>query len=139
MSCENFDERLDLSLAGVQECKSSSLSADVYSVSFKKCNTVYPIRIIRPFNKFKVNEQNQIKIVLEDINQNECILKNAVGDNPKRSGFRCALGHGSSFACEYCESKAVYITVTDRTGKKRVIWPGHPLQPMAHQEQKKKY
>lgn len=111
-----------MSLDGIQESKSSSLSADVYSISFKNCRTVYPIRIIRCINKFKVDEQEQLRYVLDDIKDNECILENAIGDNPKRSGcFRCALSSSASYACEYCVSKAVYMR---REGKKGYLtWP----------------
>ena len=121
--CPHFQKKLDFSLDGIQECKSSSLSADVYSVSFHGCRTVYPVRIIRPINKFKVDDQHHIRQVLDDINENECLLDTAVGDNPKRSRMRCALAHGSSNACEYCEGKAVYIT--DISGKKKgqLAWP----------------
>lgn len=34
-------------------------------------------------------------------------IEDIVGDNPKRSFFRDALNHASTFACEYCESAAV--------------------------------
>ena len=123
--CPNCQLVLDMSLDGIQECKSSLLSADVYTVSFANCRTVYPVKIIRPINKYKVNAQEHLRLVLDDINQNNCILKNAVGDNPKRSFFRCALGSSSSFACEYCIGKAVYIYVTDQNGKKKghLAWP----------------
>ena len=113
---------MDLSLDGIQECKSSSLSAEVYTVSFHQCRTVYPIRIIRPIHKFKIDEQKQIKIVLDDINNSECTLDTAVGDNPKRSTLHCALGSPSSNACEYCEVKAVYITDKDKK-KGHLAWP----------------
>ena len=107
---------------GVQESKSSSVSEDVYSVSFAGCRTVYPIKIVRPINKFKLDDQAQIKSVLDDINKNECQLENCICDNPKRSIFRCALSAGASFACEYCESKAEYYT---EPGKRRghLVWP----------------
>lgn len=120
--CPKYQPILDLSLDGIQECKSSSLSADVYSVSFKHCNTVYPIRIIRPINKFKVDDQLNIKEVIEDIHDANCILENVVGDNPKRSNFRCALCSSAAYACEYCESKAEYVT---DNGKKKghLAWP----------------
>ena len=120
--CRNHSTTLDMSLDGIQESKSSSLSADVFSVSFSKCRVVYPVRIIRPINKFKVDEQVQIKAVIDDINENGCIIETAIGDNPKRSNFRCALCFSATFACEYCESKAKYMK-KEGNKKGHLTWP----------------
>ena len=123
-TCRNFDHTLDLSLDGIQECKSSSLSADVFTVSFHGCRTVYPLKIIRPINKFKLNQQVYLKQVIDDIIDNDCLISAAIGDSPKRSFFRCALGCGSSFGCEYCESRAEYIVFKNKAGKKgHLAWP----------------
>ena len=125
-ACSEFHPILDLSVDGIQECKSSSLSADVYSVSFHGCRTVYPVMIIRPINKYKLNQQPYLKRVINDINDNDCLLHRAIGDNPKRSFFRCALGCGSYFGCEYCEVRAEYIVPKDKAGKKlrgHLAWP----------------
>ena len=127
-TCPQFNPVLDMSLDGIQESKSSALSVDVYTISFQNCRTVYPVKIIRPLNKYKVQEQKHLKLVIDDINNNNCLLKNAVGDNPKRSFFKCSLGSSSSFACEYCESKAAYICDKDNNGKKEVILLGQALQ-----------
>ena len=123
--CKNFHSSLDFSLDGIQECKSSSLSADVYTVSFSHCRSVYPIRIVRPINKFKMNDQEQLGSVINDINQCDCIIKNAIGDNPKRSCFRCGLSHAATFACEYCEGKVVHYKDPELGRNKRghLIWP----------------
>ena len=120
--CPRFNSNLDLSLDGVQECRSSSLSIDIFSVSFKCCRNVYPIRIIRPLNKFKVNDQDNIKLVLDDIFNNGCHLKNVVGDTPKRSNLRCGLCSGAAYACEYCESKAEYVKENGKR-KGHLAWP----------------
>ena len=125
-TCPHFHPEIDLSLDGVQECKSSSLSADIYSISFKKCRVVYPVKVIRPINKFKMDDQKIIKLILFDIYSNDCILKTCICDHPKRAIFRCGLSHGAIFACEYCESKAVYISGKDKNGKKikgHLTWP----------------
>lgn len=100
---------LQLSLDGVQESRSSSVSIDVYSISFHNCSKVYPIRLIRPTNRYKYDEQNQILAVIKDILGNSCIITAGIFDNPKRSIVRCALCHSSTYACEYCESKAVLV------------------------------
>lgn len=107
----------------------------MYGVSFHGCRTVYPIKIIRPINKFKINQQEHLKQVLDDITDNGCVLSAAVGDNPKRSFFRCALGSGSCYGCEYCEGKAEYIVCKDKNGnKKGDILLGHVQQLMELQE-----
>ena len=117
-ACGSYQPVIDFSLDGIQECKSSSLSADIYSISFKGCKTVYPIKIIRTFNKFKVDEKKILKEVIADFNLNILRINCCVCDNPKRSFIRYALSHGASFAYEYCESKAEYI-VSSAMHKKR--------------------
>lgn len=76
-------------------------------MTFNECNKVYPLRIIRPNNKYKYDEQLHIKEVLNDINKNSCYLYACVLDKPKRSTAKLTLGHSSSFACEYCEGQAI--------------------------------
>ena len=124
-SCPSFEPVLDFSLDGIQESKSSPVSADVYCVSFKGCKQVYPIRIVREMNKYKVNEQKMIKAVVDDINVCQCHLETVVGDNPKRSNLRCALCHSASFAYEYCESKAQYIRDAVLNNKGHLAWPSN--------------
>ena len=103
-------DTVQLSLDGIQESKSSSVTTDAYSITFKNCSKVYPIRLIRPTNKYKYNEQNQILNVITDIHESSCTISSVVSDNPKRSNCRCALCHSASYACEYCEACAVLIT-----------------------------
>ena len=43
--------------------------------------------------------------------KNRCFIKAFVGDNLKRAPARAALNHASSFACEYCYSKACTYTI----------------------------
>ena len=70
---------------------------------------MYPIRLIRPTNRFKYDEQNQIFEVITDILENSCVITDCICDNPKRAIVRCALSASSSYACEYCEAKAVLV------------------------------
>ena len=119
--CPHFDPILDLSLDGVQESKSSSSSVDIYTVSFNNCQNVYPVKIIKTMNKFKIDEQLELKKVISDINENQCIIRTCICDNPKRSFLKCVLCHSSSFACEYCISKAHYIKKKDKKG--HLAWP----------------
>lgn len=96
---------IQLSLDGVQEAKSSSSTTDAYSVQFINCRNVYPLFLIKPFNREKYNEQDILKTVFKDINSNNhIILDDVICDNPKRSIVRNALCHSSRYACEYCES-----------------------------------
>lgn len=67
------------------------------------------MRLIRPVNRYKYDEQEQILLVLNDINDNNCKISDVVCDNPKRSKFRCALCHNATYACEYCEAMAVLV------------------------------
>ena len=123
--CPSYQPVLDLSLDGIQESKSSSVSVDVFTVSFKGCRQVYPIRIIRPINKYKIDTQEQIKIIIQDIHESHCKINTAVGDNPKRSDFRCALCHSATVAYEYCEARAEYVTekIKDISKKGHLAWP----------------
>lgn len=117
---KDHGNEIQLSLDGVQESKSSSQSVDIFSVSFKNCHKVYPLRIIRPINKYKYDEQAQIKNVILDISACTCIISETILDNPKRATMRCALGHAATYACEYCEAQAVLLShsVEEATIKK---------------------
>ena len=76
-------------------------------MAFNHCRTVYPLRIIRPCQRYKYDEQSELKKVLEDINSNNFIIDCAVLDNLKRAIIRCAKNHAGKFACEYCYNAAV--------------------------------
>ena len=65
--------------------------------------------MIRPINKYKYDEQNEILNVLNDIFENSIIITCVICDNPKRAIIRCALCHSSTYACEYCEASAVLV------------------------------
>lgn len=106
--CPSFTQpaHIQFSLDGVQESKSGGFSLDTYSLNFIGCRNVYPIKIIRPCNKHKYDEQRPIHDTINEINRNRLILNDAIFDNPKRSIVRCAQSHSAKFACEYCESSA---------------------------------
>ena len=106
---ENHDPIVQLSFDGVQESKSSTTSLDTYCLKFNHCRTIYPIRIIRPCDRYKYDAQAEFQKVLDSMNENEIIIDCAEGDNPKRSFFRCAKCHGAKYACEYCENFAVFF------------------------------
>ena len=106
---QHNSNRAQLSFDGIQEAKSSSITTDVFSISFENCCKVYPIRLIRPSNKYKYDEQKEILNVINDLKANLIKITCAVCDNPKRAIFRCALCHSSTYACEYCEAGAISI------------------------------
>ena len=109
--CPNFDEPMvNLSIDGVQECRSNSVSLEVFSIKFPNCRNVYPLKIIRPVNKFLVNYKPHLRSILQSMAESNIFLKHFIGDNPKRSMIREALCHSSSYACEYCISKAESYT-----------------------------
>ena len=107
---------IQLSLDGIQESKSSSNTLDCYCVKFNHCQNIYPIRIIKPCEKFKYDEKQELKNVLDDLNANGVTIDCAVLDQPKRSFARCAKCFSAKYACEYCESCAV--TYIDSSNKK---------------------
>ena len=98
---------VQLSLDGVQESRSSSISLDTFCLKFNHCRSVYPIALVRPCNKYKYDEQEEIERVLKDINENDIVLDCVVMDKPKRSTVLCEKGHSAKCPCEYCECCAV--------------------------------
>ena len=93
---------VQLSLDGVSESKSTSVSLDVYSLKFAGCRDIYPIRIIRPIQKSLVNHQEQFSLVLNAMLEKNLELRNMVADNPKRSFLRNSLQFSATYGCEYC-------------------------------------
>ena len=107
-----------MSLDGILEAKSSSNSLDTYSLKFKGCRNIYPFKIIRPCEKFKYDEQIELRDVLRDIEENGVIIDCAVCDNPKRCTLNCKKIHSAKNACEYCENCAVtFIDCNKKTRK----------------------
>ena len=104
---EQHEPIVQLSLNGILEAKSSFTSLDVYSLAFNHCRSVYPVRIIRPCEKYKYDEQMELKKVLDDINDNNYILDCGFFDNLKRAIIRCAKNHAGKYACEYCFNGAI--------------------------------
>ena len=98
---------IQLSLDGVLESKSSLNSLDTYSVKFSNCRNIYPLSIVKPCNKFKYDDQNHFKNILDDINTNNVIIESCIFDKPKRSRMKCTKCHAAKFPCEYCYNSAV--------------------------------
>lgn len=93
-----------LSVDGVSETKSTSVSLDVYSLKFNGCKEIYPIKIIRPLGKVTMNHKELFRDVLNDVMANELVIKTIVADNPKRAFLKEVLQHSAKFGCEYCFS-----------------------------------
>lgn len=106
--CGNHHEErnIQLSIDGVQECRSNSISLDVYSMKMKNCRTVYPLKIIRPIHKFHIDYKPHLKAILDSFTDTNCVLNEFVADNKKRATVKEVLNHASLFGCEYCTSKA---------------------------------
>ena len=110
-----------LSLDGVSETKSSSTSLDVYTTSFNNCRIVYPIKILRPINKYPMKNEQYFGQVLNDLQSNEIILSDFIADNPKRSFARNALCHSARYACEYCTSHGISTANSSVTCPKKKL------------------
>ena len=86
------------------------------------CRNVYPIRIVRPIDNFKYNEQEAIENVVLDINESDISIDTATLDNPKRSKIKNAKSACARFGCEYCECPAVNYIDNTMT-KSKLTWP----------------
>lgn len=93
---------VQLSIDGVSETSSTSISLDVYSVKFDACRDIYPIRIVRPLIKNELDQQEQFQSVLNELSANNLLLVTMVADNPKRAFCRNSVQHSGKFSCEYC-------------------------------------
>ena len=126
---------IQLSLDGIQESKSSTNSLDIFSVKFNGCRNIYPISIVRPCERFKYDEQAEMKRVLADINANGLTIDCCVFDNPKRSNMRCAKSACAKYPCEFCEHCAVTFIQSNKTssviGKRYEIQERHLSQEIS--------
>lgn len=105
---------IQLSCDGVSESRSTSISLDVFSMKFKACRTIYPLRIIRPIKKTEhIDQYLQLDCVVRELHDNGCVIKEFIGDNPKRAIARMSLSHSSWFPCEYCFSKGIKLVVNN--------------------------
>ena len=107
---------VDLSCDGVADSKSSSVSMDMYTISFPECRTVYPLAAIRPNDKSSIQFQDEFKVVIDDLKANNVNIRNVLADNPMRALMRNCKNHASYFSCEYCRASASYCY--DDKGKK---------------------
>lgn len=119
--CINFNENLvQLSCDGVHESRSSNVSIDVYSISMKNCKNIYPHKLVRPLN-YKVDHQQQLGEILQDISANGLRISQFVADSLKRCVAKNVKGHSSWFPCEYCYSKGTKIEINDNSRNNKKI------------------
>lgn len=98
-----------MSIDGVSESKSTSISLDVYSIKFEECRTIYPLRIVRPLKKNVIDNAEQLSLVVNDLYDNDCTLTQLICDNPKRAQAKQCLCFSSWHPCEYCTCKGTKI------------------------------
>ena len=103
----------------MSECKSNANSLDIYSIRFSNCKTIYPIQVVRPIGKFKLDTKHYLENFLTDVCSNDCHIDALVADSLKRSDARECKGHSAYFPCEYCESKGILLNTQDTTLKNK--------------------
>ena len=120
----NHDEYplISLSLDGVQESRSSSISMDIYSIKFHGCRNIYPLRLIRPNEKYKYDEQEELANAIADLNNSDLVLDHCVLDNPKRCVVQNKKSCCARFPCEYCEAPAINY-IDENMIKNQLTWP----------------
>ena len=121
--CPNYTGHgtdIDLSLDGVSETKSSTVSLDVYSARFLGCRTIYPVTIVKPIVKRQYDKRDVFKTVLND-SVTDHTLKTFIADNPKRSFVRDSLSHNARFACEYCFAQGDSFTIESIPGQDDIL------------------
>ena len=73
------------------------------------CQYVYPLEIIRPVNKTKLDHNRYLDSVIQNIMESNCKICQYLADNLKRATGKCCLNHASLFPCEYCFARGVRI------------------------------
>ena len=116
---EPHNPKLQLSCDGVSESLSTTISLDVYSIKFKDCKHVYPLKVIRPLKKYNLDQNQQLRHVLNDLIDNNCKIMQFVGDSLKRSFVRACLGFNSWYPCEYCFAKGTKLLTNTEENKKK--------------------
>ena len=117
---------VQISLDGVSETKSTSVSIDVYSVKMRNCKCVYPVCITRPLAKYRgLDSQEQLRIFVDDVKSTDKHISHFLGDNQKRSTALNSLGHASWYPCEYCFARGVPLKTKTADGKNKtkITWP----------------
>ena len=123
---ESHETVIQLSLDGILEAKSSMNSLDTYSLKFINCRSIYPLKIIKPSERFRYDEQEHIREVLDDLNASDVDIDCCVLDNPKRGVVKCMKTACAKHACDYCENCAVSYA-HPKSGRKQLTWPASTM------------
>ena len=139
--CPHFENKTQLSVDGICEAKSSTVSLDVYSCKFRNCRSIYPVRIIRPIKKGYIDNQEQLRKFINDLAANSTEIDFISADNPKRSNMKQCLCHSALYPCEYCTAKGVFLAEkVSRTnpdlGKKLIKEKLQRIEKLADSESK---
>lgn len=86
----------------------------MFTIRFNQCQTIYPLQIIRPIGKYKLDNQHFLDEFLTDCCINNCIIEAFIGDKPVRSNAKLCKSSSSYYPCEYCESKGLLCNTMDR-------------------------
>ena len=70
---------------------------------------------MRPLTKGKIDHYQMLRDVVDDISLNEFIIKQFIGDNPKRAFAKAVKCHSAWYACEYCYAKGTKIDLRDNS------------------------
>ena len=111
-------KEVQLSWDGVQESLSTTVTLEVFSIKFSKCKHIYPLRVLKPLHKSKIDLMNQLKLVVDDIYLNNYKISHFIGDQPKRSNARQCLSFSSWYPCEFCFSKGTKMVTNSSYNKK---------------------
>ena len=123
-NCPNVLPRpsLQVSLDGVSEAKSNTVSLDVYSFRTDECLIVYPVLLVRPIARYRgIDNQQQLHYFVEDVSTVGNISK-FIGDNPKRAIARQSLSHSSTYPCEYCFGQGTRHSNTTELSEKKMSY-----------------
>ena len=80
---------------------------------------MYPIQLVRPIGKYRVDAQEYLDDFLTDTCVNRLIIQAFVGDSPKRTDARFCKGAGAYYPCEYCECKGHLLNTQDSSVTER--------------------
>ena len=124
--CPNFQKNIQISVDGISEAKSNTVSLDVYSSKFRGCRYIYPHRLVRPLKKEYVDNHEEFKKFILDICENDTHIDTLVADNLKRAVLKQCLNHAALYPCEYCFAKGVKFSekkssLVHQDNSKRVI------------------
>ncbi len=101
-------EDFDLSLDGVPESKSSGLSIDILSLSFRSCRTVYTIAVLQPSRKaMQLPDSIILKNFLSQYESSGLRIRYVIADAPKRAPLQGLKQHSATFGCPYCKASKI--------------------------------